>query len=329
MNPKHLFRTGWIIAVLLTLPGRAWSADPAANTNRIARWLSGRSLPHLTAEQAEAYVQQHQRRPEALLAACQASGNRAFLQEAIATYPRDKRVAMAAAFQSESTQASGSAEERRRSLDHFKSAAPDNALAYYLSAREYFKAGQPALAEKDAQTGAGKPIRDYAIDLIDNATDAYLSAGYSEAEATALAMGSLIMPHLARLKDLGSELVKRAAHYRQGGDAASSGRMLQAAIRMGAQIDSTNSFTILQNLVGIAIQETALKELVATAPFGNTGRTVQGEIDRLHERRADLRTVAREFNVLFEQMPDKEIGSYFNQQKRIGEEAADRQALAK
>jgi hypothetical protein len=69
--------------------------------------------------------------------------------------------------------------------------------------------------------------------------------------------------------------------------------------------------------------------LVATAALGNTGRTVQGEMDRLHERRAELRTVAREFNVIFEQMPDKEIGSYFEQQKRLGEEAADRQALAR
>jgi hypothetical protein len=178
------------------------------------------------------------------------------------------------------------------------------------------------------RSGADKPVRDYAVELIDNATDAYLSGGYSGAEATSLAMGSLVMPHLARLKDLGSELVKRATHYRESGDATAAGRMLQAAIRMGTQLDTTNSLTLLQNLVGIAIQEMVLKELVSTAPFGNTGRTVQDEMDRLHERRARLRSVAREFNLMFERMSDTEIGSYFEQQKRLGEEAAGRQALA-
>jgi len=330
MNVKHLCRTSLLVAtVLIGSSPMAWSAAPPVTTNRIVRWLNGKSLPHLDADQAEAYVQQHRRRPEALLAACQASANRAFLREAIAKYPRDKRVVMAAAFQSGSTEANGGAAERRQWLDAFKNAAPDNALAYYLSARDYFKTGQPAPAEKDVQAGANKPMRDYAVELIDNAADAYVSASYSEAEATALAMASFAMPHLAQLKDLGSELLKRAHHYRESGDAASSGRMLQAVIRIGSQLDSTNSLTLLQNLVGIAVQQNALKELNSTAPFGNSGRTVQGEIDRLVERRSDLRAVAKDFNQLFEQMTDKEIGHYFNEQKRLGEEAADRQALAK
>ena len=326
MNLKHLL-CGALLAVALLLASSpiSWSAS----TNQIVQRLNGKSLPHLSTDQAEAYAQQHQRGPEALLAAAQVSHNRTFVREAATKYPRDKRVAMAAVFQSGSTEATGGPQERRQCLDAFKSAAPDNALAYYLSAREYFKTGQPMLADKEVQSVANKPVRDYAVELIDHATDAYLSAGYSEAEATAFAMASLLMPHLAQLKDLGSELVKRAAHYRASGDASSSGKMLQAAIRIGAQLDSTNSLTILQNLVGIAIQQSALKELNADARYENSGRTVQAEIDRLVERRADLRTVAKEFNQLFEQMSDREILNYFNEQKRLGEEAAGRQALTR
>ena len=119
------------------------------------------------------------------------------------------------------------------------------------------------------------------------------------------------------------------AHYRESGDATASNRMLQAAIRIGAQLDSTNSLTLLQNLVGIAIQEMALRELDSDATVGNSDRTVLGEMNRMLERRTELRTVAREFNALFEQMSDKEILHYFNEQKRVGEEAAGRQALAK
>ena len=52
-------------------------------------------------------------------------------------------------------------------------------------------------------------------------------------------------------------------------------------------------------------------------------------MDRLTERRAALRATARDFNKLFGQMSDNEIGKYFGEQKRLGEEAADRQALLK
>ena len=142
-------------------------------------------------------------------------------------------------------------------------------------------------------------------------------------------MGSLLMPHLAQLREVGSELVRRANHYRESGDTASADKMLHAAIRMGAQLDRTNSLTLLESLVGITIQQNALKELDPAASFGKSGHTVQAETDRLLERRADLRAVARDFNKRFEQMSDKEIGRYFNRQKRLGEEAADREALAK
>jgi hypothetical protein len=329
MNVKHLFRTVTLaLAGLLLSSPLARSATIPQTTNRIVRWLNSKSLPHLDSTQAEAYAQQHQRRPEALLAACQASTDRAFLREAMTKYPRDRRVAMAAAFQSGSVEANN-VQERRQWLDAFKNAAPDNALAYYLSARDYFKTGQPALAEKDVQAGASKLVQDYALELIDNTADAYLSAGYSEAEATALAMSSLLMPHLAQLRDVGTELVKRANHYRQSGNAASADKMLHAAVRIGTQLDRTNALTLLENLIGIAIQQNALKELGPAAPCGNSGHTVQAETDRLLERRADLRAIAKDFNQLFEQMSDKEISNYFNQQKRLGEETAQRQALAK
>ncbi|HEY0551072.1 MAG TPA: hypothetical protein VGF13_15815 [Verrucomicrobiae bacterium] len=331
MNAKHLFLLVAVtIAVLLVSTPAARSADAPATTNRIARWLNGKSLPHLDVTQAETYVQQHQRRPEALLAACQATTDRGFLREAMAKHPRDPRVGLAAACSAATDPSNPSgAGEKRQWLDALKNSAPDNALAYYLSARDHFKTGQPDLAEKEVLAGAGRPLRDYALDFIEGAQDAYLSVGYSEPEAAALAMGSLLMPHLAQLRDVGTELIKRANHYRQGGDAAAANKMLHAAIRIGTQLDRTNSLTLLENLVGIAIQQNGLKEMDPAVPFGKSGRTVQAEADQLTQRRTDLRAIAGEFNKLFRQMSDKEIGDYFNQQKRVGEEMADRRALAR
>jgi hypothetical protein len=331
MNVKHLFPTVvHAIGVLLISLSVARGAGVPSTTNRIARWLEGKSLPHLDAAQAEAYAQQHQRRPEALLAAHQASTDRGFLREAMAKHPRDARVALAAActVMAQQSNPDGTG-EKRQWLDAFKKSAPDNALAHYLSALDYFKTGQPDVAEKEVLAGAGRPLRDYALDFIEGAQDAYLSVGYTEAEATGLAMGSLLMPHLAPLRDVAAELARQANHYRQSGDTISANRMLSAAIRIGTQLDRTNSLTILENLIGIAIQQNALKEMDPTAPFEKSGHTVQAEADRLTKRRADLRATAGDFNKLFQQMSDKEIGDYFSQQKRLGEEMANRRALGR
>ena len=54
-----------VMAVAISSSPAAPGATTPAATNRIASWLDGKSLPHLQTAQAEAYVLQHQRRPEA------------------------------------------------------------------------------------------------------------------------------------------------------------------------------------------------------------------------------------------------------------------------
>ena len=44
-------------------------------------------------------------------------------------------------------------EARRQWLDAFKASSPDNSLANYLSAQDYFKNGQPEAAMKELQIG--------------------------------------------------------------------------------------------------------------------------------------------------------------------------------
>ena len=160
MNMKHLLPTvALFVATLPVLSAVAQGAAAPAATNHIVRWLNARSLPHLDATQAEAYAQENQRRPEALLGVYQASTDRVFLREAMTKHPRDARVAFVAACTTGSAQASPDGpQERRQWLDAFKKSAPDNALAWHLSARDHFKTGQPDIAEKEALAGAGKPV---------------------------------------------------------------------------------------------------------------------------------------------------------------------------
>ena len=70
-------------------------------TNLLGRLMNG-SLGTLTAEQVGPYLDQNRRSPGSLLAAFRATGDKAFLQEALEKYPTDPRVNYAAVFKSDS-----------------------------------------------------------------------------------------------------------------------------------------------------------------------------------------------------------------------------------
>jgi hypothetical protein len=327
MNIKRIVSVATVGFALLLNSSTTVSAESPA-TNSTTSWLDGKHVPRLSFAQADAFAQQHQRRAEALLAAYQASNDRAFLREAMATHPRDPRVALAAACPtSNQKNPSEDVQEQRRWLDTLKQAAPDNALAHYLSARAHFRAGQADVAEQEIFIANEKTIRDYAPDWLEHTEAAYRSASYSESQAKALAMITFFMPHLARLRDLGTELVSRANSYRQKDNALGADRMLGAAVKLGRQLDRTNSLTVLENLIGIVIQLNALKSLDPSLSFGDSGEKVQEQMDRLSARRDTMRRTAQTFDKILETMSDKDVGNYFELQKRIGENAAERQVL--
>ena len=199
----------------------------------------------------------------------------------------------------------------------------------YLSAREHFKAGEPGLGVKDLLAATTKPLNDYALDWIQNTEDAYRSAGYSDIEAKGLAGASLLMPHLAQFRDLGKDLVEVAGNLRAGGDAAAAETLLQTASNMGSRLDGPGALTFLQSLVGVAVQQNVLKGLDPAATFGDTGQTVQAQLDQLQQRREEIHATAREFDKLLSSASEQDVSSYFDRFKLFGEEAAERWALNK
>ena len=107
----------------------------------------------MTAGQVEAYLKANGRKASSLLAAYRTSGDPALLKEAMEKYPNDPQVAFEAAFDKDL-----SPEQQRQWLNTFKQAAPDNALANYLSARDYFKAGQMDQAVQELAAASGNTV---------------------------------------------------------------------------------------------------------------------------------------------------------------------------
>jgi hypothetical protein len=299
---------------------------PAENrqiTNLIARILKGEE-PDLRLDQLEIYLQANHRDAGSLLAAYQATHERALLDEAIAKFPNDPRVAYAQWFRTPVTADDPEGlKGRRQALDVLKQAAPDNALANYLSAQNYFKSGQPELAIQEMQVGAAKPkYDDYTQDAIQSMQEAYEAAGYSEAEAKLVASTGALLPNLAPLKQAGLSLVDLADSYRQAGDAASAQAALQMCLDLGQRLDDPNSMTLIQVLVGIAIQRKALDAFAAAAPDSQTGQAVQDQINALSQHREALRalSVAQPLEAWLQTASPQDVSAYFDRMRIFGEQ---------
>ena len=294
-------------------------------TNLLNRLLHDGEAPRLTLEQAEAYLNQNGRNVESLLAASDAS-DRKYLREAMEKFPNDPRVAFRAAyFAAYSANPNATEEEanssRRQWLDVFKQSAPDNAMADYLSAADHFRAGDKDKAFAEMASGMRKSMEDYSQDFMLNAEEAYRQAGYSEAESKLIANMSLLLPQEAQFKSAGRSLVELATAFRQAGDQGSADAALQMAINFGQRLNSPNSLTLIEPLVGIAIQNIAYKSLDPNGMFGDSGKTVQWQLDSLTQQRAGIKAIAQNWDNITSRMSETDLVAYLNRQRLYGEQA--------
>jgi RNA polymerase sigma factor (sigma-70 family) len=288
------------------------------STNLIAQ-LTKKDLK-LTVEQVKSYLKANRRNAASLLAAYRTTGNPALLEEAMQQYPNDPQVAFEAAFKMDASPA-----ERRQWLDAFKQSDPDNALADYLSAFNYFKAGQTDQAVQELIVADGKPqFQDYLMDRVQDDEDAYLAAGYPVAEAKALGTYQVSLPYLRPLRDLGrDDLVNLANSYRQAGDEASAQAALQMAVNLGQRYENGSPGGILlSQFVGMAVERSALGAMDPNSPYGNNGQTAQDRLNQLAQQTAALKGLAQQAEPLVETMSDQDWISYTDRIKSFGHEAA-------
>lgn len=284
----------------------------------------------LTREQVEAYLRANGRSAANLLAAFRTSGDPALLKEALAKYPNDPQVAFEAVAYSVSHKNDVSPDEQRQWLDAFEKAAPGNALANYLSAFNYFNAGQIDQGVQDLAAAAGKSLDDYTVSREVNDMDVYLAAGYSMADAEVLSTSQLLLPQLSQLKQLALESADLANAYRQGGDTESAQTVLQMADKLGQQyaIPSAGEPTITR-LVGIAIEKIALNGMDPNAAYGDGGETVQDQLNQLAQEREGIRQLSDQVSGLLPQLSDQDWIIYKNRWMMFGEDNAQRWVIGK
>ena len=300
------------------------SANELSSTKLYTQLVNGGDVPKLSPEQIETYLTQNQRDAESLLAAFRASSDAVYLKEAQEKFPDDPRVAYASVFKNNSP------EERTQWLERLKQSAPDNALPNYLSALDAFKSGQMDRAVQEITAASGKQqFQDYTMDFLQNAEDAYRSAGYSEADAKSIAATQLLLPDLKELRDLGRQMVGLSNSYRLSGDSVSADAAWQMDIALAQRFGGGPGEPLINRLVGIAIERDALTTMDPNSPYGASGQTIQDRLNQLDNTKQSLKSLALQETGLFERMSDADVVSYWDRWRAFGYEPTMRWALNK
>jgi RNA polymerase sigma factor (sigma-70 family) len=309
--------------VRATVPPTEPASDRLSGTNLIAQILKSDKAPQLTLEQVETYLRENRRSVSSLLAAFRATSDETLLQEAIEKYPNDPQVAFTAAYR----QTGG---DRRHWLEVFKSSAPNNALANYLSAGEYFKSGQFDQAVRELTAAGSKPqFTDYTMEFGQNDEEAWRAAGYSVAEAKTIGASSLLLPHLAETKQLTHQIVNLARAYREAGDDTSAQLTLQMGLTLGQQLDQSAGTPLITQLVGRAIEGISLRAMDPNTPYNGGGQTAQERLDELTRQRAGIKELCDQFDLLIPKLSEQDWISYRDRWRVFGEEAALKWMLSK
>jgi len=298
-------------------------ADTLQSTNLYNR-LKDKDLK-LSLRQLEPYLNANGRNAASLLASYRTSKDPALLAEAMRNFPNDPQVAFEAALRPDATP-----EDRRQWLDALKKSDPDNALGYYLSALDYFKTGQSDQALKEFMAASGKSFEDYTSERYQDDAEAYMASGYSVADAKAAAGLQLLLPQLQQVKDLGHDMIQLSQSYQQAGDSASARAALQMAVSLGQRYGtSTPGEPAISQLVGLALEGLALKNMDPQSAYGSDGLTVQDELNQVSQQRAALEARSQKVEAIVPTMPEQDWISYRDRWLMFGEQNAEQWLINK
>ena len=296
--------------------------DPNRPTNPRLPWLDqllGTNGPApVSREAVDRWLASGRTNAADLLALRQAGAGKEFLELALRQFPDDPRVLLA------STGMRDSPEVVRERMDRFRTAAPANSLADYLSAWNELAAGNREKALEHLAAAGTKPgVDDYVAEAARTTEELYRSEGRSEAEARALGSSSALLPHLSHLKHLSNDLAALQKEFVAAGDLSGAEHVARMGLRLGDQLtQGPGSMTLIGELVGIAVEASLVRNLPQDTPYeflGGDAATYQAD---LKQRRADIRSVSGHFDTWIRQASEADVISYFDVWARHGERTA-------
>jgi RNA polymerase sigma factor (sigma-70 family) len=280
--------------------------------------LAQAAANNLSAEQIEAYLQQNKRSAESLLAAYRVSHDLAYLREAAAAFPKEPAVQFAA------IAANVFPEQRRQWLEAFKASSPDNALAWYYSAWDYFKAHQPDLGLQELTQATGKPaFNAYAAQSSQAVEEMYDLAGRSALDAKLNAARGEMLPYLAAMKELAGEMFQVQEQSRQGGETEAADSLAYMGVALGQRLSTAaNNQFLIDELVGLAIERKSVAQLDPDTAYAFLGGSLGEFQSGLVAQKEAIKQSTQLSQQVLPTLDETELASYLDRMKVYGEPAA-------
>ncbi len=305
------------------MPDSSSSDVSSVTTNWLQQLLEAGDSQLLPREAIDRWLASGRTNAEDLLAARQAGGGVELLRMALSNFPKDPRVLFAASAPNDDL--GGGAEGRRERIERFKAAAPENALADYLSAREHLKSSRPDLAVADLMAASQKTrFQDYTLDAVQNAEELYLQAGKTPLEAKILGGSTTLLPHLSQLKGLARDMAALESQYLASGDAASAENLAQMGMRLGQQLtDGEGSRFLIGQLVGLSIEQIVLAPLDEQKTFAFLQDTPAHYAKQRNAWRAASQESSQHAEQWMQTATEADLLGYFDRIKIYGESEAN------
>ncbi len=280
---------------------------------RIARVLEENR--QLSDTQLAAYLKSNRTNALSLVTAFEATHDRDYLRMAAEAFPNDPLV------QTKALLHNVLPERRAEMIAALKASDPKNSLPHLLTAQDLMKAGNVNEALTEITAASKKQFNDYTRESLVGLEEAYLASGYSVIDATVLGSSSLLLPHLAPMKQLASQAADMAINYRDSGDTDSQKVLLEACWAIGTQLkDSTSNGTTLNFLVGMAAQNMAVSRWPETEPAGFLDGVSAADWSAANQtQRKEIRHSAQLLQTWLPTASESEIITYFNRVSRLGE----------
>lgn len=275
------------------------------------------SLSYLSRELAEAFLARNNTNAESLLAAFKVTQHIGYLRAAATNFPSDPAVLLRVAAHD------AFPENRRAWLDQFAAVDPDNALPWYLSARDHLNNHDIESAVRDLDRAAGKPFRDYVTEQIIALENIYLDAGRSPAEAKMLGMAAVELPHLSQLVETSNQLAALARQSQQAGDAIAAGALSGHGVAIARNLNTIQEGgNLLGQIVAVVAERRILTELDPSRDYPWLAEPLPERIATLNDLEFSIRDSSQFFSRWVSQATEAEVIHYFDRLEFYGEEAA-------
>ncbi len=267
----------------------------------------------LTREQIDAYLLKTKRSPESLLNAFQETGDTNFLAEAVGKFPDNPVVQWTMLNQEISP------EEHSRWLERLKVSSPDNALPNYLSALDDFKAGKNEQALAEIDSASKKKLSSFEQERAQSREEMYLLSGYSPLEAKEKTSQTLGLGNLAEMKQLSQEIGYLQQKYKATGDNSSNRQLGEVGVEIGRKYSQPNTPYLINDLVGRAIENNALRNLDSETYYNFLGKTAGERMQEMKEQKQEIKNFAKTFPQTYSKLSDAEKMIYINRRMLDGE----------